>query len=259
MIVVLSGLAAGAAHVVTGPDHLAAIAPLAVHEPARGMRVGAMWGLGHGVGVVLAAGIAQLLRELIALDTLAAWSERLVGVVLIVLGLWAFRKASRLVVHSHDHVHPTAAHPGRAILLRPSAGHHHPHGHVTAHHHLSANATAHQHLHVHATARDHDAPRAHARHSHASFWIGTLHGSAGAGHLLGVVPSLALPPLQAALYLGAYLCAAVASMAAVGFLLGRLSHVAGERRLRAVLMSTSVIAIAIGIWWLVASTTATIV
>jgi len=248
MIVVLSGLAAGAAHVVTGPDHLAAIAPIAVHSPARGLRIGAWWGLGHGLGVLLAAGVAQLFRELVALDTLAAWSERVVGVVLIVLGLWALRKASRLVVHSHDHVHP----------------HVHPHTHDGApaqgasRHHNVLLGRPHQHLHLHASARDHDAPHAHARHMHASFWIGALHGSAGAGHLLGVVPTLALPPIEAALYLVAYLVAAVASMAAVGFLLGRLSHVAGERRLRAVLAIASVTTIGVGVWWLVASTTSAV-
>lgn len=246
MIVVLSGIAAGAAHVVTGPDHLAAIAPLAVHSPARGLRIGAWWGLGHGVGVLIAAALAQLFRELVALDTLAAWSERVVGVVLIVLGLWALRKASRLVVHSHDHEHPHA----------------HPHAHDGAHgasrHHNVLLNRPHQHLHLHATARDHDAPRAHARHTHASFWIGALHGSAGAGHLLGVVPSLALPPLEAALYLGAYLVAAVASMALVGLLLGRLSHAAGERRLRTVLTFASVATIGVGIWWLIASTTSAV-
>lgn len=243
MIVVLSGIAAGAAHVVTGPDHLAAIAPLAVHSPTRGLRIGAWWGLGHGVGVLIAAAIAQLFRELVALDTLAAWSERVVGVVLIALGLWALRKASRLVVHSHEHEHP---HP-------------HPHGDARtpaapARHQRVLLGSPHRHLHLHATARDHDLPRAHARHTHTSFWIGTLHGSAGAGHLLGVVPSLALPPLEAALYLAAYLVAAVASMALVGLLLGRLSHAAGERRLRVVLTLASVATIGVGLWWLIAST-----
>mgnify|MGYP003315356662 CR=1 FL=1 len=46
MLTILSGLVAGAAHVVTGPDHLAALAPIAVQEPARAAKLGFRWGLG---------------------------------------------------------------------------------------------------------------------------------------------------------------------------------------------------------------------
>jgi len=126
LVVLVSGLAAGAAHVVTGPDHLAAIAPLAVDSPARGLRIGAAWGLGHGVGVLLAASVAQLLRTVVSLDELAAWSERLVGVVLIGIGLWALRKSAQVVVHSHGHGHPDTRRGGDRDLLL----HDHPHLHL---------------------------------------------------------------------------------------------------------------------------------
>ena len=50
-MLVVSGLLAGSMHVVSGPDHLVALAPLALHDKKRAYGVGALWGLGHGVGV----------------------------------------------------------------------------------------------------------------------------------------------------------------------------------------------------------------
>ena len=40
MLTAFSGLIAGAAHVITGPDHLAAVAPIAVDDPRRATRLG---------------------------------------------------------------------------------------------------------------------------------------------------------------------------------------------------------------------------
>ena len=58
--VVTSGVVAGALHVVAGPDHLAAVAPLAADGRRRLWRSGLLWGLGHTGGVV-AVGLLALL------------------------------------------------------------------------------------------------------------------------------------------------------------------------------------------------------
>src|SRR5580765_3977719 len=73
MIAILTGLLAGIVHVWSGPDHLAAIAPLAVRRPKETWVPGANWG------------------------------ERLVGVMLIGIGAWALRKALRVHAHEHEH------------------------------------------------------------------------------------------------------------------------------------------------------------
>ena len=41
---VLTGLAAGGTHVVTGPDHMAAVAPLAIDSKRKSWKAGLMWG-----------------------------------------------------------------------------------------------------------------------------------------------------------------------------------------------------------------------
>ena len=65
MLTLLTGAAAGLFHVLTGPDHLAAVAPIAADKRKRGWLAGCTWGIGHASGVVFVAGIAVLLREML--------------------------------------------------------------------------------------------------------------------------------------------------------------------------------------------------
>lgn len=233
----LAGFAAGALHVVTGPDHLAAVAPLAAHSRRLGWRTGATWGLGHGSGVVVLglAGIAA--RDVLSLDRLASVAELLVGVMLVGLGIWAIRRALRVVVHTHEHDHDGLG------------THEHMHLHVGNHAHSLAHLvrTAPR-LRAGASGLVAADP-AHARHTHAVLGIGFLHGAAGGGHLFGVLPSLALPPAAAVVYLTCYLLSAVFSMAGFGLLVGRLTRRGGPRRLRLVMAGSGVLAVATGVFW----------
>ena len=106
-----AGFVAGFVHVLSGPDHLAAIAPYAVDGRSGAWRTGVRWGLGHATGA-LAVGIAVLLlRNALPVDAVSAWGERLVGLALIGIGTWgiyvALARASpgRRTHGSHDHRH----------------------------------------------------------------------------------------------------------------------------------------------------------
>ena len=103
-LALLTGTLLGLVHVLTGPDHLAAIAPLASRGKPRAWATGLRWGLGHSSGVALVALAALFVRDLLPLDALAGWSERLVGIVLIGLGLWGFYRlmGRGVAVHAHD-------------------------------------------------------------------------------------------------------------------------------------------------------------
>jgi hypothetical protein len=101
MIAALTGLAAGLLHVVSGPDHLAAVAPLAADGQRAQWRIGLQWGLGHTAGVL---GIGLLLisfRELLPIDRLSNASERVVGLALLVVAMWAFARARSTRPHIH--------------------------------------------------------------------------------------------------------------------------------------------------------------
>jgi hypothetical protein len=89
----LAGLVAGFVHVLSGPDHLAAMAPYAVEGKARAWRTGVRWGLGHSAGVLGVGLLALMLRDRLHVEVVSAWSERFVGLVLIAIGFWALRAA----------------------------------------------------------------------------------------------------------------------------------------------------------------------
>jgi len=215
ILVALTGALAGLFHVLSGPDHLAAVAPLAAEDGRRAWFAGWTWGVGHASGVVVVALLAILLRDLLPpIDVLSAWGERVVGVALIGIGLWALRRALAIA-------------PGR-----------HVHG-----------AVAHDHLHVHA------GPRwmRRAGHAHASFFMGILHGVAGSSHFLGVLPALALPTRAAAVtYIGAFGVGTVVAMTAFAAIIGsagdRVRH--GAPLHRAMMLTASMLAIAVGTYWL---------
>src|SRR2546429_1136483 len=158
MIAILTGLLAGIVHVWSGPDHLAAIAPLAVRRPKQTWIPGSKWGLGHSAGVAIVGVLSLLLRDLIPMDLISNWGERLVGVMLLAIGAWALRKAFK--VHAHEHEH---------------------------------DGDRHIHMHSHSHKVAHQDPEAHHGHTHAAFGIGLLHGLAGSSHFLGVLPILLMP------------------------------------------------------------------
>jgi len=103
VIAIFAGLAAGLLHVFSGPDHLAAIAPMVIDGERRGWRSGLQWGFGHTAGVLLIATLLLLLKEQLPLDAISAYSERIVGMSLIVVGSWGVWKASRAVITPHSH------------------------------------------------------------------------------------------------------------------------------------------------------------
>lgn len=103
MFAFFAGLAAGLLHIFSGPDHLAAVAPLAADGERNGWRAGLQWGVGHTAGVLLIATLLLFLKEQLPLAAISAYSERIVGASLIAVGVWGVWKATRAVMTSHSH------------------------------------------------------------------------------------------------------------------------------------------------------------
>ena len=103
MFAFFAGLAAGLLHVFSGPDHLAAVAPLAADGRRSQWRTGLQWGMGHTTGVVLIALLLLLIRQRLPLDAISGYSERIVGLMLILVGGWGLWRARYSRVTSHAH------------------------------------------------------------------------------------------------------------------------------------------------------------
>lgn len=107
---IIAGFLAAAAHVFSGPDHLAAVAPLAVNSSGKSWRIGLFWGAGHLAGMLLIGVLYTMLQDFFPLELISSYSEFLVGFVLIGIGVWAifkayYPKASFLRKNSHGHHH----------------------------------------------------------------------------------------------------------------------------------------------------------
>jgi high-affinity nickel permease len=119
MLAALTGLLLGSWHVVSGPDHLAAISTLATMSDDRraGTRVGLAWGLGHASGVWLVGLLLLALGSVIPLDLVGAWSERIVGVAIVAVGVWGLiRVRSELDRAQSVHVHGTGSALGIGLI-----------------------------------------------------------------------------------------------------------------------------------------------
>jgi len=221
MIALLTGILAGIIHVWSGPDHLSALAPLSVRIKTRAWIAGVRWGIGHSTGVAIIGILALWLRELLPVGLLAGWGERVVGVMLIGIGIWGFMKAFKKHLHTHQHVHDGQ-------------------GHV------------HVHFHVQPHEKEHETPHIHM---HAALGIGILHGLAGSSHFLGILPALAFPSmLQSVVYIAAFGAGTILSMAIFTMMVGYLGTRASansNRIYKWLMISVSIAAISVGCFWLI--------
>ncbi|MBA4147362.1 MAG: sulfite exporter TauE/SafE family protein [Verrucomicrobia bacterium] len=218
MLSAAAGFIAGLVHVFSGPDHLTAVAPLAAIDRRKHSWIaGAKWGAGHAAGVILIGVLLVFFRELLPMEHISAWSEQLVGLMLIAIGVWGIRLAFSRRLHVHEHQHEGESH-----------------------------------MHIHCHKHPQEKHQSHV-HSHAAFGIGTLHGLAGSSHFFGVLPALAFPTRAAAItYLAAYALGTIAGMtlfsSAAGWIGGCIAKT-GVKAYRATVFSCSFLAVAVGVWW----------
>ncbi|MBX3184197.1 MAG: hypothetical protein KF915_16340 [Polyangiaceae bacterium] len=196
---IAAGLAGGVIHAMSGPDHVAAVAPLTLDGRRSGLVLGLIWGLGHGAGVAVIGAVLWLAKGAVPIDTASAWAEFLVGFLLIGMGAWAGYRGLKL-------------------------------------------------------HRQADRPMPHTpKRRPVTFGVGALHGSAGASHLLAVLPTAGFSATGAAGYLIAYMVGAAGAMGAIGWIAGSISTRLGARFQPWLLLGAGAIACLVGVVWLVRS------
>ena len=166
LAVSLGGVFAGGLHSVTGPDHLAALLPICIGKRWwLSVYTGFYWGMGHGIGAALVGALAFAVRGALNVDLFSTYMEAAVGISIMVIGLSGIAEAREW---SREHVDgPTAS---------------------NAHHDLDV---------ILETEREQSVP--------STLITGVLHGCTGTGHLLGVMPALAMPSwLCASAYLTSF-------------------------------------------------------
>lgn len=222
----LAGLVASMVHVWAGPDHLAAVVPL-VFERVKGQwRIGAAWGLGHVGGMLIIGLLFYFFKDLIPVERLSSYSEILVALILIFIGIRAiFRAQNAPRVHEHPHVHQD-----------------------------EKGSYVHIHQHTH-NSKNHSHKKREQQGAKTALGIGIVHGFAGISHFLIMLPVLGYKSdMDSAQYLFGFAAGTVVAMALFAWLLGRLraipSHEHRPRFLRILQWSGGIMAIAVGIVWL---------
>ncbi|KAK6946435.1 Urease accessory protein UreH-like, transmembrane domain [Dillenia turbinata] len=92
-----TGFLAGCLHTLSGPDHLAALAPLSIGRTRlESAAVGALWGCGHDAGQVIFGLLFLLLKDRLHIEVIRTWGTRVVGFTLLVIGGMGIREASEV-------------------------------------------------------------------------------------------------------------------------------------------------------------------
>ncbi|QSR88413.1 sulfite exporter TauE/SafE family protein [Methylacidiphilum caldifontis] len=191
----VSGLLVGIGHALSGPDHLAALAPLTLEKKSGFWKVGLYWGLGHSGGIWILGIMLFFLRKFFPIILLSNWAERTVGLVLIGIGIWGIRRSFRDHLHVHYHAHDGLEH-------------------CHIHFHKERVVSSKEHL-----VEDH-------HHVHAPLGIGLLHGIAGSGHFFSALPVLSFPRSSMAItYILGFGLGAILGMVIFAFLLGKMIRI----------------------------------
>ncbi|XP_050378607.1 uncharacterized protein LOC126795922 [Argentina anserina] len=92
-----TGFFAGCLHTLSGPDHLAALAPLSIGRTRiESALVGALWGCGHDAGQVIFGLLFLLLKDRLHIEVIRTWGTRVVGLTLLVIGAMGIKEASEV-------------------------------------------------------------------------------------------------------------------------------------------------------------------
>jgi hypothetical protein len=117
-MVLAFGLLLGMRH-ATEPDHLAAVTSMASRERSlmAGMFHGIAWGIGHTLVLLIVAGALGVLGRVIS--PLAAGNmERVVGAMLILLGIGVVRRLWHEAIHAQRIVHAHSPRlPWRSVVV----------------------------------------------------------------------------------------------------------------------------------------------
>lgn len=218
-----SAILASILHVISGPDHLAAVTPLAISSQKKGWKVGLVWGFGHLIGMLLIGVLFLLFKEVIPIEAISGYSEQLVAIVLILVGLWAFYR-----------------------IFNEKKKHTQPHTH----------SDGYTHIHSYESDSEHHSHKKEMKQNIlSSLSIGFLHGLAGVAHFILLLPVLAFETkLEGVQYIIGFAIGTVLAMTAYAFILGniaRYSKKANDRIFfKGIRFAGGLFAIVIGIYWL---------
>lgn len=215
----------GVLHILTGPDHIAAMVTISAKKGIKAFFIGAQWGLGHSAGLLIIFCILLTVDHGILDKTYIA--EWIVGVFLIFIGFLGFYRTHRY-------------HKKQKLL---------------------ANLRDLEDL-EDSENIDNSAIVPYWQNPEASKYIlnkynilslitGILHGLAGPGGVLGVLPAILIQDKsKSAAYLGTFCATGIITMGSFSALWGELSKRVGQNFGTIILGTSSLLSVIIGCLWI---------
>jgi len=210
----LAGAIAAILHVVSGPDHLAAVTPMAIETKRKTWHIGFYWGLGHLLGMLIIGLLFFMFKELIPVEAISGYSEQLVAIVLIGIGLWSLYKL----------FYKEKIHVGSSINALENTD-----------------------------ASTHSNKVHHRSNLRSSFSVGVLHGLAGIAHFILLLPALGFSTqFESMQYIIGFAIGTVLAMTAYTIVLGGITQKSGNNKLllNSIRVAGGAFALTIGMYWL---------
>ncbi len=226
---VFMGMIAASAHVLMGPDHLAAITPLVFDVQKKHWKIGFLWGIGHLIGMLLIGVLFYFFKTYIPIESISTYSEQFVGVILIGLGFWAFyRIKNKQNKHKHPHFHNKE---------EDAFVHIHKHVH---------EGKMHSHIHSGRLSNKNDI---------TALSVGVIHGFAGIAHFVLLLPVLGFQTkLESLQYILGFAVGTVVTMLIYTLVLGKLEHKNARKQSKSLFTNlqfwSGILAIGVGIYWI---------
>lgn len=225
-----AGIIAAMLHVISGPDHLAAVTPFAIESKKKAWKIGLFWGIGHLLGMLSIGVLFLVFKELIPIEKISVHSEKFVGIILIILGLWIFFKIFKEdKKHKHIHVH------------------------------AQTNPIIHEHPHIHTSEKVHNHKHPNLKQGFiASLSFGFVHGLAGIAHFLLFLPVIGFKSnIDSVKYIIGFAIGTLLAMIAFAMVVGQVADFSkqdhNENFFKGIRLAGGLFAFIIGVYWLLTS------
>lgn len=252
----ITGLTFGVLHVLGGVDHLSAIAALSVGGRCEAFGLGVRWGVGHSVGLIMMTMLFLLMD--INLDAWAPYCEGFVGVFMIVLGgvsavrVWREPKPDtrESIVFVNEVELAALERNNDDDLSSRLIG-------QTQSKDEEATSSHGSEVGTNDCSKEEEAAKSghHLPQSVMAVCVGIVHGIAGPGGILGVMPAVALHSwVKSSVYLGSFCGSSILVMGLFAASYGACTaRCAGDswRVRRCLSLFSAALAFAVGVLWLV--------